>query len=134
MVRHGKRRPVQAQVSGALPGLGQHHLPPAQHAGRGRRLGVGQDREHERLGVPERMTVVSRAGQALGRDRAVLGARAGLQDVEQPEPDRLLDLRVAVDVDVGAGPEVVEVLALFGGQAVPADPARRPPAPRRPGP
>jgi hypothetical protein len=64
--------------------------------------------------------VVAAAGQALGRDRPVLGPRAGLQDVEQPEAHRLLDLGVAIHLDVGAVPELVEVGPLLGQQAIPA--------------
>jgi len=40
--------------------------------------------------------------------------------MEQGEADRLLDLRVAVDLDVGACPEIVQVGTLLGDQAVPA--------------
>ncbi len=95
-------------------------MAPAQRvAGRvGRR--VGQDREDEGLRVPERVAVVARAGQALRRDRPALAARAGLQDVEQAEADRLLELRVALELHVGAGPEAVEHLALGRAQPVEA--------------
>ena len=41
-----------------------------------RPAGVGEHRQHERLGVPERVAVVAGPGQALGGDRARLGARA----------------------------------------------------------
>ena len=84
------------------------------------RLGVGQDREHEALGVPEGVAVVAGAGEALAGDRPPLGASAGLQHVEQAEAHGLLDLRVALDLDVGAVPEVVEVLALRVEQTLPA--------------
>ena len=40
--------------------------------------------------------------------------------MEEGEPDRLLELSVAVDLDVGAVPEVVEVRALVGDESVPA--------------
>jgi hypothetical protein len=69
--------------------------------------------------------VVAVAGQALGGDRALLRARGGLQRVEQREAHGLLELVVAVDLDVGALPEVVEVLALVGEQAVEARAPRR---------
>ena len=90
----------------------------------GVRRRVGQHRQHERLGVPERVAVVARPGQPLGGDRPLLAAGARLQRVEQPEADRLLQLGVAVDLDVGALPEVVEVGALLGEQPVPAACAR----------
>ena len=70
------------------------------------------------------MAVVARAGQALGRDRALLGAGARLQGVEEREADRLLQLGVALELDVGALPEVVEVRALVREQPVPAGVAR----------
>jgi hypothetical protein len=38
--------------------------------------------------------------------------------VEQPEAHRLLDLGVAVQLDVGAVPELVQVGPLFGQQAI----------------
>src|SRR5699024_7198932 len=59
------------------------------------------------------------ARQALRTDRALLGAGPGLEDVEEAEPDGLLDGRVAVDLDVGALPEPVEVLALVEDEGVP---------------
>ena len=83
-------------------------------------MGVHEHRQHKALGVPERVPVVAGPGQALGRDRPELGPRPGLQDVEQPEAHRLLDLGVAVHLDVGAFPELVQVLLLLGQQAIPA--------------
>jgi hypothetical protein len=47
------------------------------------------------------MTVISRAGQALGGYAPPLGARAGLQDMEQRESNRLLKMRAAFDLHVG---------------------------------
>ena len=133
IVRHGKAAPSRPSCAARSPGQRQGAVPPAQRV-RGRvRLGVGEHRQHERLGVPEGVAVVAGAGQALGRDRPLLGPGPGLQHVEQREADRLLDLGVPLDLDVGAGPEVVQVLALLGQQPVPAgEPgARR--ARRRPG-
>ena len=46
--------------------------------------------------------------------------RSGLEDVEEGEAHRLLDLGVAVDLDVGAVPEVVQIGPLLLDQAVPA--------------
>ena len=116
----GERRARQAELGGVRAGDVEGQEPPAQRV-RGRvRVGVGQHRQHERLGVPEGVPVVAGPGQSLGRDRPLLGPGAGLQDVEQPEADGLLDLHVAVDLDVGALPEVVEELALLRQQPVPA--------------
>ncbi len=88
--------------------------------GGGARRRVAEHRQHVGLGVPEAVPVVAGAGQALGADRPALAAGAGLQGVEEGEADRLLQLGVAVEFDVGALPEVVEVLALGAGQRLPA--------------
>ena len=56
----------------------------------------------------------------MAGDRALLGARARLQRVEEREADGLLELGVALELDVGALPEVVEVRALAVEQPVPA--------------
>ena len=120
-----ERRALQAERLGPLPGQVEGGVPPAQHVGRRGRLGVGQRRQHERLGVPERVPVVAGPGQALRADRPLLGPGARLQRVEQPEADRLLHLRVAVDPHVGVVPERVQVLPLGLDQARPSRPAGR---------
>ena len=139
--RRGARRPVaralapgdrpprergagQAELLGALAREVERRVAPAQRVARRLGVDVGQHGQHEGLGVPERVAVVARAGQALGRDRAALGAGAGLQHVEEPEAHRLLERGVAVDLDVGALPEAVEELALLAAEAVPAGVAR----------
>ena len=66
--------------------------------------GVREHRHDEELGVPERVAVVAGAGQPLGGDRAALGARAGGQDLEQREAHRLLQLGIALELDVAASP------------------------------
>ena len=81
---------------------------------------VREHRQDEALRVPERVAVVAGPGQALGGDRALLGAGPGLERVEEREAHGLLELGVALELDVGAVPEVVEVRALAGEQAVPA--------------
>src|SRR5205823_3135134 len=72
------------------------------------------------LGVPEGMPVIPRPRQALRGDRALLRARAGLKRVEEREAKRLLQLEVAVELDVGAIPEVIEVGALLLKEPLPA--------------
>ena len=94
--------------------------PPAQRLADRLGRGVGEQRQHVGLGVPEGVAVVAGAGQALGGDRPALAAGARLEGVEEAEADRLLELGVAVELDVGALPEVVEVLALGGDEGVPA--------------
>ena len=79
-------------------------MAPAQRVRGGLRRRVGEHRQDEPLGVPEGVAVVAGAGQALGRDRALLGAGAGLQRVEEREAHRLLQLGVALELDVGAAP------------------------------
>ena len=115
---------MDAQRLRALFRQVERRIAPAQCVGRGIGRGVDQNRQHERLGVPERVAVVARPGQALGRDAATLAARARLQDVEQPEPRGLLNLVVTHDLDVGAVPELVEVGALFGKQLLEARESR----------
>ena len=106
----------------ARPGLGevQRGVAPRDRVARRGRRDVGEDRQRVRVHVPERVTVVAAAGQALGRDRSQLGARRGLDDVEQREADRLLERRVAVELDVGPLPDLGEVLALPLEQPLPA--------------
>ena len=88
-------------------------MPPAERVGGRFRRGVGEHREDEALGVPEGVAVVAGAGQALRRDRAPLGPGARLEHVEEAEAHRLLELGVAVDLDVGPRPELVQVRALL---------------------
>src|ERR1035441_10267224 len=66
------------------------------------------------------MTVIPGAGQPFRRDRVVLRPGPRLQNVEEPESHRLLDLRIAIDFDVRAGPEFVEIPPLLGEEAIPA--------------
>ena len=92
--------------------------PPQCVCGRVRRR-VREHGQDEALGVPERVAVVARARQALGGDRSLLGAGSGLERVEEPEPHGQLKLGVAVDLDVRAAPEIVEVGALSVDEALP---------------
>src|SRR5207244_8966510 len=80
---------------------------------------AGQHWQYERFTVPERVPVVTRTGQALGRDRTVFAARACLEYVEQSEAHGLLDLRIGVELHIDIAPEVLEVLVLLAEQAVP---------------
>ena len=65
------------------------------------------------------MAFVPGAGQALGRDRPLLGPGRGLEDVEEREAHRLLELRVALQPDVRAVPEVVQIGPLLGDEPLP---------------
>jgi len=117
-------RPITRQVDGRVT--------PSKRIPSGHRKVVRQERQDERLRIPEGVAVVSRSGQALCRNRPLLGSRPGLEDVEEGEANRLLELWIAVDLDVGAVPEVIEKLALARDQAVPAlvaGPGECPPPP-----
>ena len=106
-----RRRPVACDV--------QRRVPPPERVAGGDGSGVGEERQHEGLGVPEAVSVVAVPGQTLRSDRALLGASAGLQRVEQPETCCLLQVRVAVHLDVRGVPELVEVRTLLREQSVP---------------
>ena len=94
-------------------------MAPPEGVGGRIRCGVGQHRQHEGLGVPERVPVIPRPGQPFRRDRPALCARPGLQDVKQPKTHGLLNCAIAVKLDIGACPEPVEVAALLGQQPLP---------------
>src|ERR1700746_1274674 len=67
------------------------------------------------------MTLIRLPGETLGRHTGVFRARRGLQDVEQVEADRLLDLQGAAlraffsnipDADIATAPIILHVLLL----------------------
>src|SRR5436853_4300380 len=66
------------------------------------------------------MAVVAGACQPFGRDGASLRTRSCLQDMEEREAYRLLDLRIALELDVCMCPEIVQVGPLLGEQVLPA--------------
>ncbi len=115
-----KARAVEVEFFRTLPREIQCRRTPPQRIGGRVRRGVSQDGKDETFGVPEGMPVVAGAGEALSRDRPAFGARTGLQHVKEPEPHGLLAVRIAVDLDVGAVPELVEVVTLRVEQALPA--------------
>ena len=121
----GKGRTLQTEFGRPVLGQLQRRVPPAQGVGGCIRHGHRQSREHESLGVPERVTVVPRAGQPLRRNAPPLGPRTRLQDMEQGEPDSLLEFRIALDLHVGGVPEVVQVGPLLLDQPFPAGELRR---------
>ena len=116
----GKRRTVQVERLRAFEGLRHRVVAPAQRVARRPRGGVGEHGQDEGLGVPERVPVIAGASQPLGRDRASLGPGARLEDVKEREADRLLELGITVELDVGPLPEVVQVHALGVGQPCPS--------------
>src|SRR5436190_15917542 len=94
-------------------------MAPAQRIGGGARRRISQHSEHEHLGVPEGVAVVTGSGQTLGGNRALLAAGAGLESMKEAEADCLLQLRVALELDVRSFPEAVQILALLAQQALP---------------
>jgi hypothetical protein len=109
---------------GTLAGEIECLFAPAERACGGGRGSVGEHRQDEALGVPERVAVVAGSGESLGGDRSLFGARARLERVEEGEAQRLLQFGIAVDLDVGAGPEVIQVGALASDEPLPAGRAR----------
>ena len=132
MVRHGKTAPASPRLGGALSREVERRLAPPQCVPDGARSAVRQHRQDVPLRVPEGVPVVPRAGEALRRDRAPLRASCRLEDVKEREAHCLLELGVAVELDVGAVPEVVQVgAAPTGDRPSPCvAPRRAPPRPR----
>ena len=122
----GKDRACKSEQPRSLAGEPKRCVAPTQRVARGIGDGVRQDRQDERLAVPERVPVVARARQALCWDRAALASGARLERVEEREAHRLLELGVAFQLDVGALPEIVQVVALAGTR--PSQPVSRAPA------
>ncbi len=111
---------LETELARALARDIQRAPAPAQGGQARVRVQVREHRQHVDLAVPEGVAVVAAAGQALGGDRVAVAAGRGLEHVEEGEADRLLQLGVAVDLDVGAGPEVVERVALRLGEPIEA--------------
>lgn len=95
-------------------------MSPGQRGAGHRRREVREHRQHVRLGVPEHVPVIAVAGQPLGRDRPVAVRATRLDEVEHREPDRLLELPVAVEPHVGDLPGRVQAGPLVGQQGVEA--------------
>ena len=128
-----ERRAVEPQLPGPLDRQRQRAMAPPEGVGGRIRCGVGQHRQHEGLGIPERVPVIPRPGQPFRRDRPALCARPGLQDVKQPKTHGLLNCAIAVKLDIGACPEPVEVARVARPAAPPNRSAWHRPTPRRPG-
>ena len=88
--------PVQDPASVAEQGAGN------------RGLRVGEERQGEDLGVPEVVTVVALARQALRGQARPPVATCGLEQAEQVVAHALLERLVAVDLDVGDAPEFIQ--------------------------
>ena len=104
----------------ASQGRGQASQPVLEHRPRGRRVGRGEERQHEDVAVPEHVAAVAGPAQAARSDGrlALVGDRR--HQVEQREADRALELRVALDHDVGVLPTRGPRLAVLAEQALEA--------------
>ena len=120
----GKSRAGEPELVRPFAREVERRVPPTQRVAGCVRNGVREHRQDEPLGVPERVPVIARPREPFRRDRALLGARTRLQRVEEREPHRLLQLGVAVELDIGMRPEVVQIRALVGNEALPARVAR----------
>jgi hypothetical protein len=60
------------------------------------------------------VSIVAAASEALGRDGTLLGPRGGLHDLEERETDRLLQLRIALNLYIRAVPDIGQIVALAG--------------------
>ena len=90
----------------------EHPAPELQHP-----LGPLRGRVHEEghdvdLRVPEVVTLIAVAGQALGRHPETLAARRGLHELEEVEAHRLLQVRGTLQQHVAARPELLHVAAM----------------------
>ena len=105
---------------GPLAGRGQHAVAEPQQVPGDAGLGVGEERQHVDLRVPEVVAVVGTAGQPLGRDAGALGPPGCLAQLEQVPADGLLHanrVEGGLDDHVGPFPEPVEVAPLGGHRA-----------------
>ena len=115
----GKSRATEPELLRPIAGDGQRRVAPAQCVTHGIGRGVAEDGEDKGLGIPEGVAVVAGARQPLRRDRPALPPRGCLEDAEERVAHRELPFGIAVDLHVGAVPEVVEVGALLSQQAIP---------------
>ena len=107
-----EQRPAKVEERGALARLGQHAVAEPQDVPGDPGLGVREERQHVRLGVPEVVAVVGGPGEPLGGDAGALDAPRRLAHLEQVPAHRLLHSDGVVPIDddhVGRVPEPVEV-------------------------
>ena len=121
-----------AEGGGALTGLVEHRVAEPEQVAGDPRLGVGEERQHVHLAVPEVVAVVPPAAEPLGGNPGPLRAPGRLGQLEQVPADGLLERDGVVsgrDLHVGPVPERVEVLPLGPAQPLVAalhDPVERP--------
>src|SRR4029078_631562 len=87
-----EHRSAMAQLSGARPRPLQHVVTEGQQVLRDPRGGVGEKRQNVDFGIPEIVPLIRLAGEALRGHPRSFRTRGCLQDVEEVETDRLLDL------------------------------------------
>ena len=135
MVRHGNAAPCSPSVCARSRARSRVECRQRSTSRAAAGLGVGQHRQHERLGVPERVAVVAGAGQALGGDRPLLGpgARPAARGTGRTGPPAAPRGRPRPRTSA-ASQNVVQVLALLPRRRpVPAGQPGARPARRRPG-
>src|SRR5438067_3385067 len=84
-------------------------------------MGRCEEWQDEAVAVPEDMASVARPGQSASADRSLAGIAHGADQVEEREPDRELQLRVAFDHDVRAVPSRRPPRAVIREEALEAD-------------
>ena len=110
-----EQRALLADRVRAFPRPVQHAVPETEQVTGDLGLGVGQERQHVHLGVPEVVPLVGLPGQPLRRDARPLRPPGRLRDLEQVPPDGLLlphRRQPPLHPDVGPIPEPVQVRAL----------------------
>ena len=121
----GKRAPSRPSRRAACARRRQPADPVLEHRARGGGMGRGEERQHEDVAVPEDVAAVGGPAEPAGADRRLAAVGDRRHQVEEREADRPLQLRVALDDDVGALPAPRPGLAVLGEQ-----PPRSPPSPR----
>ncbi len=97
-----------SQGPGTLPGRLKGRGPPLQQMRSALRVQQRQCRRDEPLDIPEGVPAVARAGECFGSYRCLVEAGCSLQNLEQVEADRQLQLSIPAHFHVRAVPEPVE--------------------------
>src|SRR5689334_12535193 len=116
----GKGCSTQPKLDRNLLRFRENQVAPAQHTGSRLRHRHGEQRKDEDLCIPEGMTVVAWPRQSLGRYRAALCPRSGLQNVEESKAHGLLNLRIPIHLNVSLRPKIIQIDPLLSQQALPA--------------
>ena len=111
-----EQRTAQVELGGAGSRLGQRAVPEAQQVPGDSRLGVGEERQDPRLGVPEVVPVIGVARETLRRDAGAFCSPCRLGQMEEVPANRLLHADGmadgVLDRHVGSIPEAIEMAPL----------------------